>query len=166
MIPRPRPAPSRAIWLTTLADLSLLLVGFFALIQATRPAERPRLVEAIKAGFTDAEPPAMPLEMAAVGPFAAASAAPPAEPLAAAVAWARTAARDPRTTIQLVGFTDATGDADPATGSAALLAADRARAVAAALVQAGAVRPDRIAINASPIPQGRAVQLRLTFSGK
>lgn len=164
-LPRPRRQPARAIWLTTLADLSLLLVGFFALIQATRPAERPQLVEAIRSGFTDDAPPAMPLEMAAVGPFTAGDAAPPATAMAAAAAWARDAARDPRTTIQIVGFTDAKGDVDAATGSAPLLAADRARAVAAALVRAGAIDPGRIAITASPEPHGRAVQLRLTFSG-
>lgn len=162
---RPRRQPMRTVWLATLADLALLLVGFFALLQATRPSERPQLVEAIRAGFTDAAPPAMALDIAAVTPFAAGSATPPAASLAAAVAWARGAARDPRTTIELVGFTDPEGDADPATGSAPLLAADRARAVAAALVQAGAVRPDQLSLSASPAPRGRAVQLRLAFSG-
>lgn len=164
MIPR-RPRQSRPTWLATLADLALLLVGFFALLQATRPLERPKLVQAIKAGFTDAAPPAMTLEMAAVAPFAAGSATPPAAELTAAIAWARGAARDPRSAIALVGSTDATNDADPATGSAPLLAVDRARAVAAALVRAGAVRPDQIAIAAAATPQGRGVQLRLTYSG-
>lgn len=165
MPPRPRRQPMRSVWLATLADLALLLVGFFALLQATRPAERPRLVEAIRAGFTDAAPPHMALDVAAVAPFPAGSATPPAASLAAAIGWARGAARDPRTTIELVGFTDPAGDADPATGSAPLLAADRARAVAAALVRAGAVRPDRLSLSAAPAPRGRAVQLRLVFSG-
>ena len=161
---KPRPA-GRTLWLATLADLSLLLVGFFALLQATRPPDRPALVQAIRAGLTDAPPPAMALEMAAVSPFAAGSALPPPGSLHGAIAWARGAARDPRTRIELIGMTDTSGDTDPATGSAALLAADRARAVAAALVRAGAVRPDQIAISAAGAPAGRGVQLRLAFSG-
>lgn len=163
--PRASRPLGRTLWLATLADLSLLLVGFFALLQATRPAERPELVQAIRAGLTDAPPPEMAVEMAAVAPFAPGSALPPQDAMTAAIAWARGAARDPRTRIALVGATDATGDADPTTGSAPLLAADRARAVAIALVRAGAVRPDQIALSAADAPAGRGVQLRLAFSG-
>ena len=166
MMPRRRPRPvARTLWLATLADLALLLVGFFALLQATRPAERPELVQAIRAGLTDAPLPAMAVEMAAVAPFAARSALPPRDSMAAAIAWARGAARDPRTRIELIGATDTAGDTDPATGSAPLLAADRARAVATALVRAGAVRPDQISVSAAGAPAGRGVQLRLAFSG-
>lgn len=166
MMPPRRPRPvARTLWLATLADLALLLVGFFALLQVTRPAERPELVQAIRAGLTDAPPSAMAVEMAAVTPFTAGSALPPSGPMKAAIAWARGAARDPRTRIELIGVTDAAGDTDPVTGSAPLLATDRARAVAAALVRAGAVRPDQISISAAGAPAGRGVQLRLAFSG-
>ena len=156
---------TRTLWLATLADLALLLVGFFALLQATRPPERPALVQAIRAGLTDAPPPPMAVEMAAVAPFAAGSATPPPASLASAIAWARGAARDPRTRVELVGATDPHGDTDVLTGSAPLLATDRARTVAAALVHAGAVRPDQITIAAASTPLGRGVQLRLGFSG-
>ena len=129
------------------------------------PAERPALVQAIRAGLTDAPPPPMAVEMAAVAPFAAGSATPPPASLASAIAWARGAARDPRTRVELVGATDPHGDTDVLTGSAPLLATDRARTVAAALVHAGAVRPDQITIAAASTPLGRGVQLRLGFSG-
>lgn len=164
--PRPQRPVARTIWIATLADLSLLMVGFFALLQATRPAERPAMVQAIRAGLTDSlAPPAMALEIAAVSPFAAGSALPPPAAMQAAITWARDAARDPRTRIEVIGVTDPEGDVDPMTGSAPLLAADRARAVATALVRAGAVRPDRITIAATGAPAARGVQLRLAFSG-
>ena len=42
------PAPARPLWLWTLADLALLLVGFFVLIQAT---DRQALAKGLREGF-------------------------------------------------------------------------------------------------------------------
>lgn len=135
--------PSRPLWLITLADLSLLLVGFFVLLQASKPVEPQELAAGIRAGFGVKD--AMPVEIAAVPGFAPGSAELP--DAASALAWARTAARDPRTRVTVTGETDGTPqDVDAATGSAAILAADRARATAALLVRANAVAPGRITI--------------------
>jgi hypothetical protein len=52
----PIEAPGRPIWLMTLADLALLLVGFFVLIQATQSVDRHALAKGIRAGFGAATP--------------------------------------------------------------------------------------------------------------
>lgn len=153
--------PARPVWLMTLADLALLLVGFFVFLQANR-MDGPALAASLRAGFGITEaPPAMPVEIAAVG-FAAGSAEP--GDMTGALAWAQAAARDPRTRLRIGGQVDGSPqDVDPATGSGAILAADRARAVAARLVAAGAVAPDRIRI-ATAIDQRRAL-LTIGFEG-
>jgi hypothetical protein len=84
--------------------------------------------------------------------------------LGAALAWARDAARDTRTVITITGSTAPDDDVDPRTGSAAILAADRARAVAVALVAQGAVSPDRLILRVAP-GQRRAVTLSVGFAG-
>ncbi|MFX5817433.1 flagellar motor protein MotB, partial [Acinetobacter baumannii] len=43
--------PSRPIWLMTLADLALLLVGFFVLLQASQQLDRAALARGLRAGF-------------------------------------------------------------------------------------------------------------------
>ncbi|TKD51162.1 flagellar motor protein MotB [Sphingomonas baiyangensis] len=160
-------APARAPWLITLADLSLLLVGFFVFLHASR-IDDAALAQAIRAGFDapSAEPAAaapIALDRAIVRGFAAGSADTPS--LAAAIRWAR-GAGDPRTRITIAGHVDGTAtDVDPLTGSAALLASDRARAVAAALVASGAVARDRIVLSADPAPAGRHVTLSIGFAG-
>jgi flagellar motor protein MotB len=102
--------------------------------------------------------------MARVQGFAAGSAyAPGAE---AAVEWARAMSADPRLVITVTGQTDGSAaDVDPATGSAALLAADRARAVAELLVAEGAVAPGRVQI-ATAAGSRRQVLLGLGFAGE
>jgi hypothetical protein len=164
--------PARPLWLMTLADLALLLVGCFVLLQATQvPAGA--LAAGIRHGFGGAAVPAaaaaasaspapMPVALAAVTGFAPGAARP--ENAAAAIAWARAAARDPRTRLQLSGEVDGSaGDVDPLTGSATLLAADRARAVAALLIRSGAIPPDRIAL--ATARGGRRVVLTLGYDG-
>ena len=42
------PPPARPLWLWTLADLALLLVGFFVLVQAT---DRQALAKGLREGF-------------------------------------------------------------------------------------------------------------------
>jgi flagellar motor protein MotB len=157
-------APGRRLWLITLADLSLLLVAFFVLIQATQQRIDPKALAAgIRAGFgMPAATPAMPVDIATADGFAPGSAA----PLRAdgVIAWARTAARDPRTRLRITGEVDGSrADVDPVTGSGPILAADRARAVAALLIRSGAVAPGRIAI-ATGQGHRRAV-LTLGFDG-
>ena len=44
-------APARSVWLITLADLALLLVGFFVLLQAHREVDRTRLLAGLRSGF-------------------------------------------------------------------------------------------------------------------
>lgn len=135
----------RPPWLTTLADLSLLLVGFFVFLQANQ--EDPALLAAgFRAGFAAEEPTAMPVERATMSDFAAGSAI--LLRTEAVLAWARAATRDPRTTLHIVGQVDgSSADVDPLTGSGPILAADRARAVAALLVRSGATAPDRIVLS-------------------
>ena len=157
--------PARPIWLTTLADLSLLLVGFFVLLQANQRIDPAALAAGIRAGFGlhDNAPPAMPVAMAVVDSFAPGSALPLNS--AAALAWARDAARDPRTRLTITGEVDGSAaDVDSVTGSGAILASDRARAIAALLVKSGAVAPGRIAIATAAGKHRRAV-LTLGFTG-
>ena len=152
------PPAARPVWLVTLADLALLLVGFFVLMQANRlPAQE--IARGMAEGF-GVEAPALPVEAQALRGFASGSAAPPATD--ALVAWARAATRDPRVALTVTGATDGT-PADRIEGSAALLAADRARAVAAALAGAGVTRT-RIATDARA--SGRHVIVTLAFAGE
>ena len=156
-------APARSVWLITLADLALLLVGFFVLLQANRELDKQELLAGLRAGFG--------IEDAAAAPMAVASARidgfAPGDAVAdtrTVLAWARDAARDRRTHITITGSTADSGDTDPLTGSAAILAADRARHVAAALVASGAVDPSRVRLVVDP-GRRRAVTLSVGFAG-
>ncbi len=158
------PPPARPLWLWTLADLALLLIGFFVLIQAT---DRRALANGLRQGFGGksaeivAAPDPIPLASAAVA-FSAGSAVP--DNAADLLDWARSNATDPRVSLRVVGSTDrSSSDVDPATRSAMLLAADRARAVAAYLIANG-VAADRIAIGA-PATGRRGVLVTVGFTG-
>lgn len=153
-------APGRPLWLTTLADLSLLLVGFFVLLQAAQSVDRQALAAGIRAGF-DADAIPMTVDRGIVDGFAAGSAAMPAS-YGRTLDFVRGAAADGRIAVTLTGGT--AGDVDAATGSAAILASDRARTVAAALVADGAVRPEQIRF-APPAIGTRGVQIDLGFAG-
>lgn len=155
--------PARAPWLVTLADLSLLLVGFFVFLQATQ-VDPGKLAAGIRAGFgvSDNAPAPMPVAIATATGFAPGAAIP--GDTASALEWASTAARDPRTRLRITGEVDGSpGDVDPVTGSGPILAADRARAVAAMLIRAHAIDPSRILISTGR-GQRRAV-LTLGFEG-
>jgi len=169
----PPAASNRPVWLITLADLALLLIGFFVLLQATRPAERPALAAGLRQGFgigggvPVAPPPEAPLPLAAFAltGFGPGSSVLP-EPPGRLIAWARDAAADPRVVLAITGSTDASArDVDPDSGSAALLAADRARAVAALLARAGIAEGDRISIATASTPGQRRVLITLGFAG-
>jgi len=163
----PTLAQGRPLWLMTLADLALLLVGFFVLLQANQQLDKTAFASGFRAGFgasADKAPPEpMPVAAAAMLNFAPGSATLPAAP-DSLIAWAREAARDPRVTLKVTGSTDGTpADVDPATRSAAVLAADRARAVAAALA---AVAPGRLLIVNAAAPSRRSVIVTLAFAGE
>lgn len=154
-------APARPVWLTTLADLALLLVGFFVFLQASQ-MDGKAVAASLRAGFGVEADPAMPVELAYVGGFAPGSAVP--GDTSAARDWARIATRDPRTMLNITGETDGSReDVDAATGSAAILAAERARAVAVLLVAAGAISPERIRITTAV--GKRRTALTLGFEG-
>lgn len=174
----PEIAPARPIWLVTLADLALLLLGFFVLVAANQGVSRRALAEGLRRGFGGSatpsapSPPAvpaaqapMPLAAAAMFGFATASARVPEQP-AALISWAREAARDPRVQVRVIGFTDTTAkDVDAPTGSAALLASDRARTVIVALVGAHVIEPGRVTIATAAAPGRRGVALTVGFAG-
>lgn len=160
----------RPAWLMTLADLALLLVGFFVFVQASRHLDGQALARGIREGFGahDGAPVAhAPIAVAAgaMWGFAPGSAALPQAPDALA-GWARDAARDPRVVLRIAGAVDGSAsDVDPATGSGAVLAADRARAVAAALLAARVVPPARLVIGGAGRPGRRSVTVTTGFAG-
>lgn len=165
----PAAPAARPLWLVTLADLALLLVGFLVLVEATRNEARGTLAAALHDRFggaaaAQAEPPPMPVAAAGMMNFAPGSAALPGS-AAGLVAWAREAARDPRVTLTVTGSTDGSAaDLDPASHSAAILAADRARATAATL--AAAVPANRLVITTASHPGQRAAVVTLAFAGE
>lgn len=174
----PEAPQSRPAWLMTLADLALLLVGFFVFLQASQQLDRKALAQGIRAGFgaprapepvasaTKASDP-MPLAAAAMLDFAPGSAMLPTSP-ASLVAWAREAARDPRVTLRITGSVDGSAaDVDGPSGSGAILAADRARSVAVAIAAARAVPAGRMTIVGAPKPDygHRNVLVTLGFAG-
>lgn len=156
------PPPARPLWLWTLADLALLLIGFFVLVQAT---DRQALARGLREGFGGdganivmADP--IPLAAAAVSfaPGSAVSDAP-----ATLIDFATASLRDPRASLRVSGGTSGAGDVDPTTGSADLLAADRARGVVAFLIGHG-IAADRITI--APSGTGRRTALlTVSFTG-
>jgi Membrane MotB of proton-channel complex MotA/MotB len=165
----PLVTPARPLWLITLADLALLLVGFFVLLQANQNLDKRALASGFRQGFggaaKDTSPEPMPVAAAAAAmlDFAPGSATLPSAP-DAIIAWALEAAKDPRVRLTVTGATDGSpADVDPDTGSAAVLAADRARAVAAALA---AVAPGRLIIVNAARPGRRHVVVTLDFAGE
>lgn len=167
----PEIGQSRPVWLMTLADLALLLVGFFVFIQASQQLDQHALAKGMREGFgvednvkhTPADP--MAVSVGAMHGFSPGSAV-PTQAHGALVAWAREATRDSRVSLRISGAVDGTpGDVDPVTGSGAMLAADRARAVATVLLVAHAVPADRLTIVSAARPLGRFVTITTGFAG-
>ncbi len=182
----PEPQPGRPLWLITLADLALLLVGFFVLLQATQTAsDRPLAPRALAAGLREgfgapvtptvdtarpklpapgaAQLTALPVAAAGMLDFTVGSAVLPTSPEALA-AWARDAVQDPRVQLTVTGSVDGSpGDVDSVTRSAAILASDRARAVAAAIAH---VAPGRVTLATSPTTGRRAAIVTQAFVGE
>ncbi|HEU4968695.1 flagellar motor protein MotB [Sphingomonas sp.] len=153
---------SRPLWLITLADLSLLLVGFFVFLQATSHKPRPEQ-EAIQAGIRQAfggiGPMPLAVEANAMTGFAPGSALLPRDG-AAIAAWARDALSDPRTRLIVTGYADGSPE-DRAEGSAMALAGMRAEAAAAAL--GNSVPRQRVRLAASVVPGARRVTLVISY---
>lgn len=158
------PAPARPLWLWTLADLALLLVGFFVLVQAT---DRQALAKGLREGFGGK----MAAVTATADPIPLASAAAGFAPGSAQVAatdglldFATGSLSDPRVTLRVTGSADGSRtDRDPTTGSAQILASDRARATVAWLIAHG-VAADRIMI-ATPGTGRRIALVTMSFTG-
>jgi uncharacterized protein (DUF2235 family) len=165
----PLPASPRPLWLVTLADLALLLLGFVVLVHAIDRRGRASLSAGLRARFAasaaavQAPLPAIPVAATGAADFAPGSARLAGSPDELAD-WARDAVRDPRVTLTITGWTDGSAaDRDPASGSAALLAADRARAVATVL--APVVPARRLVVTTSPHAGRRAAIVTLAFTG-
>jgi flagellar motor protein MotB len=153
---------AKPLWLITLADLSLLLVGFFVFLQATSHKPQPEQ-EAIQAGIRQAfgGVGAAPLavEANAITGFNSGSAALPRD-RAAIAAWVTDALADQRTRLIVTGYADGS-PGDRANGSAMALAGRRAEAAAAAL--GGTVSPDRLRLAAAILPGARRVTLVISY---
>lgn len=152
---------SRPLWLITLADLSLLLVGFFVFLQATahKPERQRAAIEAsIRAAFGGDAATELAVQANVVDGFAAGGDAVPVD-LGAVSAWARDALADPRTRLVITGYADGSA-ADQLSGSGVALAGLRADTVASAL--AGIPR-DRIRIGATVLPRARRVTLVISY---
>lgn len=164
----PALAPSRPLWLVTLADLALLLVGFFVLLEANRQLDPRVIAQAVAVGLGVPPPPvAVAVAAQRVGGFERGSARVPGD-LAALAAWAHAELRDPRVALRITGATDGSAaDVDRATGSHALLASDRARAIAAALAADG-VPIERTQITNTDVDArpSRHVLVTLAFVGE
>jgi hypothetical protein len=169
----PEIAGARPVWLMTLADLALLLVGFFVFIQASQHLDKATLARGIRAGFgvqAKAASTTVALEPMAVSVGEMRGFAPGSALLPYAgdslVAWARDATRDRRVTLRIIGTVDGSaGDVDPVTGSGAVLASDRARAVAALLLAVHAVPADRFTLVTAARSNARAVTITTGFAG-
>jgi len=161
------PPPARPLWLWTLADLALLLVGFFVLVQAT---DRQALAKGLREGFGGKPATAAAISTPA-DPIPLASAAAGFAPGSARIVitdglldFAMESLRDPRVTLRIAGSAEgAKADSDPTTGSAQILASDRARATASWLIAHG-VSADRIMI-ATPGTGRRIALVTMSFTG-
>jgi flagellar motor protein MotB len=153
---------ARPPWLITLADLSLLLVGFFVFMQATslKPRQQQAAIEAgIRNAFGGDGQVRIALEANAITGFAAGEAALPRD-IRAVSGWAREALADRRTKLTVTGYSDGTAG-DRLNGSALALAGLRADVAAAAL--ASAVPGDRIRTSAAVAPGARRVTLAISY---
>ena len=145
---------ARPLWVVTLADLALLLVGFLVLLHARQ--DDAAIARALQARFGGEPPLAVAAEQ--VAGFAPGSAALPGSP-AQLRSWASEQLRDPRVLLTVTGSVDGSpADVDPATGSGELLALDRARAVAAQLPPAR--------VRTATARAGRRVTVTLAFAGE
>jgi len=175
----PPTVAAKSIWLVTLADLALLLVGFFVLVLANQKLDQRALAQGLRAGFgagsshepvpvSKSAPPIEPMAVgiAAMPGFARGSSVLPRSP-ETLIVWARDSIRDPRVVLHVIGSVDGSAtDVEPITGSAAILAIDRARAVAAVLSSAVPQARMRVQSDLEPAAGGvRKVVVTISFAG-
>lgn len=152
----------RPLWLMTLADLSLLLVGFFVFLQATahKPKkEQDAIGASIRTAFGGSAIPEIAVAANTIDGFAAGGGALP-HGIDDAANWARDALADPRTRLIVTGYADG-GPDDRLAGSGLALAGLRAETVAAAL--SGRIPRDRIRTGAAVLPGARRVTLVISY---
>ena len=152
---------ARPLWLITLADLSLLLVGFFVFLQATAhkaEAQQSAISAGIREAFGGNADVRLAVDANSIVGFAPGSAALPASTSAIA-GWARDALADPRTRLIVTGYADGS-TADRLDGSGLALAGLRADRVTAALP---GIPADRIRTGAVVAPGGRRVTLSISY---
>jgi outer membrane protein OmpA-like peptidoglycan-associated protein len=131
------------------------------LVQAT---DRQALAKGLREGFGGdvADTAVIPIPLAAAAVSFTPSSAIPEAP-AALIEFATTNLRDPRASLRVSGGTAGAGDVDPATGSADLLATDRARAIVSYLIGRG-IAADRIVIAPAGIGRSNAL-VTVSFTG-
>ena len=156
--------PGRPLWLITLADLSLLLVGFFVFLQATSHKSKQQQ-DAIEAsireafgGATDAAAPQLAVAVNTVDGFGLGTATTPID-MDSVAAWARDALADPRTHLIVTGYADG-GPSDQLSGSGLALAGLRAERVLNAMP---GVPRDRVRLGAALMPGARRVSLVISY---
>lgn len=158
--------PSRPLWLITLADLSLLLVGFFVFMQATahKPERQRAAIEAsIRGAFGgngngNGNANELAVQANSVDGFVPGSADLPID-IDSLSAWARDALTDPRTRLVITGYADGSVS-DQLASSSLALAGLRAEAVADTLT---GVARDRIRASAAVMPGARRVTLVISY---
>jgi flagellar motor protein MotB len=140
------------LWLMTLADLALLLVGCFALLQATSrlgEKDRTQIVAGLRSAFGGSELQMEEEASVAVGINRVGGFAPGSDQSsgdhAALIDWVRANMTDGRTLLDIIGHADGSA-ADRIDGSAVSLAARRAATVAAMIERSGALPRDRLLI--------------------
>jgi hypothetical protein len=140
-----RRSTARSRWLTTLADLALLLVGFLAMLHVVDqrgPAERSRLANGLRAQFGGVVLAPVTVDANRIDGFQPGAAA-TVQDIAPLLDWVRIAARDPRSRLVITGYGDPRESAE-----ALALAARRAEAVAVTLRASGVVSGNRIDVEA------------------
>jgi len=155
---------SRPIWLMTLADLALLLVGFFVFLQAIARQDAATQA-AINASIRDAfggdgalAEPELAVDANIVAGFAPGSAALPGT-LDALIDWTINGARDARTRVLVTGYADGSAADVDGSGSALALASARAAAVASAIEAAG-IPANRLRVAGALAPAGQSASAR------
>lgn len=172
----------RSPWLMTLADLSLLLLGFFVLVQAAQsrgPDGAHRLARGLRMAFDGGDastplklapsPSPLALEANVMTGFAPGQAVLPASP-EDIVQWVRETTGDPRSRLIVRGHADGSiGDVESTTGSGLALASRRAEALAAAIEASGAIPAARMRIEANVAdhprhdPRERRADVSITY---
>jgi outer membrane protein OmpA-like peptidoglycan-associated protein len=182
MIALARRAPKRAPWLMTLADLSLLLLGFFVMIQAAQsrgPESARNFARGLRMAFDGGDastrlklapsPSPLALEANVMTGFAPGQAVLPASPQDI-IDWVRDTTGDPRSRLIVRGHADGTiGDVESTTGSGLALASRRAEALASAIEASGAIPAARMRIEANVAeypqhdPRARRADISITY---